>query len=346
MENVKDKVKNEKYRNWVKSTLGIEQTGRALYEYVENKFSDYTHSKSTLAGVSFLDHTELFHIRNGGCFLSNLSNNVKQLKSPNGKGTSKSKWQWTGSCQTCKTSFEKILLLYENPCRKDICWENSHKSVHSITLEWAIAKMFMPPGNGSKNTGPKTTEPLALFQLIRACKLFKIDSVGQLEKLTEARNNLFHSSDNHVDEKDMKDYFQYMDELLKNVTEDKDVDQGTRDRVAKCNEKIEKLKHSEMTMALFDDALKLKRKAIFDDFEKSLSENDPDALKELLELAVKTVAEIQELKKYADEVKNIDSYKKEIDELRLEISKGDAYCSVLIIILTIIVASLFRIYFS
>jgi uncharacterized membrane protein YgaE (UPF0421/DUF939 family) len=79
------------------------------------------------------------------------------------------------------------------------------------------------------------------------------------------------------------------------------------------------LKEAEISMKMFDDALKEKRKGLFDDFEKCLSnfENDKDIdeIRRLLELVEKNAADIQLINDNINELKKIEFYKKEIERL-------------------------------
>lgn len=75
---------------------------------------------------------------------------------------------------------------------------------------------------------------------------------------------------------------------------------------------ILQLKESPVTVSMFDDALKQKRKEIYEEFEKTIRENDPEKMKTLLKLAEKTAADIQDLTK-------IESFKNEIDTTRQQL---------------------------
>ena len=74
-------------------------------------------------------------------------------------------------------------------------------------------------------------------------------------------------------------------------------------------------------MTLYDDALKIKRKGIHDDFEKYLSkienESDIKQLRKLLELAEKAGADLQAL---TDELTNIGFYQKEMERIKKEVT--------------------------
>ncbi|XP_045184003.2 uncharacterized protein LOC123542288 [Mercenaria mercenaria] len=322
MENVKDKIKKKEYRNWVQSTLGLERTNRALYEYVKDKFTSYTHGKCALqSSQTHFTQDEVSHIRRGaGCLRMSLE---KMVKYKLDKKTNTSKWEWKSKCSKCEGAFVKILSLHTEQIKKvnkgeshyrDIHWKNCHDT-SNISLEWAIAKMFMPQGN-ENNTGPDDTDPASMLSLMLNCDLFTNPvRKSHLQKLKEARNSLFHSSNNLVKDSDVIDYFDHMKGLLTDASNDNEVDKNIGQTIRNDIGKIEKLKDAEITMTLFDDALKIKRKAIYDDFEKCLSDNDIEQLKLLLKLAEKVAADLQFINDHFDELKNIEKYKKEIDQL-------------------------------
>lgn len=316
MDDIKEKIKEKKYQNWVKSTLGLEQTNKAVQEYVEQKFKAYTNGKVTLQHKqNHLTSAEITHIKGTEYIRHSLNAAVSYTE----KG-----WEWNYtkySCRDCKSAFEKILSLHrKGKGFKKICWENCANTTH-ISLEWAIAKIFMPHGNKA-NRGPSDTDPFAMFSVMLMCDLFSNNvQKSDLEKLKNARNTLFHSSDNIVTDKEQKEYFDAMISLLKCTSNDQEVSQETRDKINEDICKMENLRTSDITMTMFDDleeALRIKRTGIYYDFEKSLCENDPENLKEILKLAEQIGGDMQLLKKHLHDLNNIDKYKTEIEELRKE----------------------------
>ncbi|XP_053388497.1 putative leucine-rich repeat-containing protein DDB_G0290503 [Mercenaria mercenaria] len=227
----------------------------------------------------------------------------------------------------CKGTFQKILCLHKeqinnlksnpnNPDFKDIRWDNSNDT-RNLSLEWAIAKIFMPRGN-EQNKGLEDTDPSAMFSLMAKCDLFTHPIKGtNLSHLIDARNNLFHSSDNLVSDVVVEDYFRLMKNLLVDASCDPETGSSIRNRICEDIKKIEKLKDSEMTMTLFEDAkkaIRIARKAIYYDFEERLCNNDPDQLRELLKLAVKLGSDLQFLNDHFDELKHQNEEIKELQK--------------------------------
>jgi hypothetical protein len=166
MKNCKDLIKEERYRNWVKGTLGIEQTSKAVCEYVKSKFSMYLQG-TTLQGAvkqSYLTANEYSHFRDE--IKSELRQNISnKVKFKDGQWCLKENL----SCQTCLSTLEKLQSLHGN--QKDIYWKNIDDT-KNLTPEWTIAKIFMPKGN-ENSKGPDNTDPSALFNVMKMCKLFK-----------------------------------------------------------------------------------------------------------------------------------------------------------------------------
>jgi hypothetical protein len=169
MEDFKDFIKDKRYKNWVKCTLGIALTGKAVCEYVSRKFTMYLQGK--LSGNNpaiqyYLTADEFSHFRDP--WIEGLRNNVTQyIKLVKGK------WHLTGRPSTCEcpSILEKILsLLSLHKKQNDIQWKNIDDT-KNLSPEWVIAKIFMPRGN-EKNKGPDDTDPSAIFKVMKMCTLF------------------------------------------------------------------------------------------------------------------------------------------------------------------------------
>lgn len=319
MKNCKDLIKDESYRNWVKGTLGIEQTSKAVCEYVKSKFSMYLQGTATLykpAIQSYLTADEFSHFRDeiNSEFRYNLT---KFVRLNNGK------WYWKGNCQKCQSTLEKLICLHKT--QKDIHWKNSDDT-RTLSPEWAIAKIFMPMGN-EKNKGPDDTDPSAIFIVMKMCDLF-INPIraGNINGVIDARNALFHSSNNLVEHGDLENYFTHMENLIADALNDPDIDVDLKRSIDESHNKIVKLKESEMTMTLFEDAqkaMRIKRTAIYYEFEQCLCENDPVQLKELLKLAEKLGSDLEFINNHFDEIKSQNLGTKELETLRKKSAKND-----------------------
>ncbi|XP_060588443.1 uncharacterized protein LOC132743882 [Ruditapes philippinarum] len=301
MDDFKDIIKEEKYKNWVKCTLGIAQTGKAVCEYVSKKLLMYLEGKATLNNPgkqSYLTKDEYSHFRDD--LKPGLRNNVSRYVR-----LENSQWKWNvslqkGSCK-CPSILEKLLCLHKS--QKDIHWKNIDDT-RNLSPEWVIAKIFMPMGN-EDNKGPDNTDPSAIFKVMNMCDLFMNPiRAGNINGVIDARNALFHSSDNLVD---MEEYFRYMENLLSDASNDPDIDGDLKRSIDNSKRKIVQLKESEITMTLFEDAqkaMRTERMAIFYKFEQSLCDNDPAQLQELLKLAEKLRSDLEFINVHFDDIKS------------------------------------------
>lgn len=166
MDDIKERIKVKEFLNWIKSTLGLEQTKKALEDYVELKFKLYTDGKAKLCHGQLLTPDEVTHMH---IFFGSKEWFLDALEYKGGK------WTWKKTCKyncECESTFEKVLSLHikEPTSKGKVCWKNSVKDTQT-TLQWRIAKVFMPMGNEA-NKGPKDTDPYAMFQLMKQCDLF------------------------------------------------------------------------------------------------------------------------------------------------------------------------------
>ncbi|XP_060591357.1 uncharacterized protein LOC132746270 isoform X3 [Ruditapes philippinarum] len=320
MSTIKEQISKKGHTDWVRCTLGLSKTTWALYDYVLNKFKNYTHGKGKLQrSQNFLTPAEEQHIRpSAGCIRISFDTKVKYQRK-------QSRWEWRDKCQICRGAFEKIIALHTgvynqtSHSEKDIYWSTNCTDTRGVDLEWAIAKMFMPKGN-ENNTGPEDTDPAAMLTILLNCNLF-MNPIRKNPKsrLREARNKLYHSGDNRVDEADKNNCFDDMCQILTDASNDKEVEEDIRDTIIEDIKEIKKLKEAEISMKMFDDALKEKRKGLFDDFEKCLSnfenEKDIDEIRRFLEFVETNAADIQFVNDNINELKKIEFYKNEIERL-------------------------------
>ncbi|XP_053387912.1 uncharacterized protein CXorf38-like [Mercenaria mercenaria] len=307
MNTLKEKLKKNEYRNWVKGTLGLERTNRALFEYVKAKFVLFTHRR---AGPRAHFTEDVYnHIHPGS---SCIRRDLKQKLSYDKKDK---RWIWKNACTKCEEAFKTILSIHTNSSKTMIHLENCQNTTN-VTLEWAIARFFMPKRN-DKNMGPDDTDPAAMINLLMNCRLFT-NPIRQryLNQLRKARNKLFHSSDNLVNDNVLKNYFYNMKGLLTDASHDTEVDNSIREVITKDIETIEQLEEAEISMTLFDDALKVKRKAIYEDYETCLQDNDIEQLKVLLKLAENVAADLQFMNDHSEELKNVKIYMTKIEQLQ------------------------------
>ncbi|XP_060591356.1 uncharacterized protein LOC132746270 isoform X2 [Ruditapes philippinarum] len=320
MSKIQEQISNKDHTDWVRCTLGLSKTTWALYDYVLNKFKNYTHRKCQLKpSQHFLTHAEEAHIRSSaGCIRISLDTKVRYQRR-------QSRWEWRDTCQICKGAFEKIIALHDGVYNQTshnengIYWLTNCRDTTGVTLEWAIAKMFMPEGN-ENNMTPQDTDPAALLTILMKCNLFT-NPIRQAPKyrLRKAMHKLYHSRDNRVDETDKNDCFDDMCQILTDASNDMEVEEDIRKTILKDIMEIKKLKEAEISMKMFDDALKEKRKGLFDDFEKCLSnfenEKDIDEIRRFLEFVETNAADIQFVNDNINELKKIEFYKNEIERL-------------------------------
>ncbi|XP_053389936.1 uncharacterized protein CXorf38-like [Mercenaria mercenaria] len=333
MNNVKEKLKKNEYRNWVKGTLGLERTNRALFEYVKAKFEVFTHRRA--GPHAYFTEDVYSHIHLGtSCIRSNLKRKIKYDKTND-------TWKWTNPCGKCKEAFKSILSMYTNASKKKMHLENCENTT-KVTLEWAIARFFMPERNDT-NKGPDDTDPAAMINLLLNCHLFTNQIRRNfLIELREARNKLFHSSDNLVNDNVLKVYFFNMKGLLTDASHDTEVDNSIREVIAKDIQTIEQLEEAEISMTLFDDALKIQRKAIYEEYETCLQENNIEQLKVLLKLAENIAADLQFMNDHSEELKNVKVYMTKIEHLQTKEEELNAESMIIIVIVTIGFALLLR----
>ena len=171
METIKDKIKTEEHADWIKCTLGLHKTSTALHTFVKEKLYKYTHAYNSQPQISQSNFTqdEINHINlPTACIRQRLLRRVTERRDRN---TNKTTWEWKMKyqCLKCRSAFQKMLSLDTGESNR-LNLENC-KDTSSISLEWAIAKMFMSKGN-INNKGPEDTDPAALLSLMLNCDLF------------------------------------------------------------------------------------------------------------------------------------------------------------------------------
>lgn len=163
------KIKSEQYQNWVKCTLGLDLSKRAVEAYVFQRFKHCTDGKEVFS-ESDIQHFKQYS------FDEWIINHVTR------RGQT---WVYDpNSCSLCKVNFNKILsMLRVGRDHRNIYWKNS-TNCSAISLEWTLAKVFMPRCN-ENNTGRSGFDISAIVNLLLNCNLFELNM--DIQTLEEVR---------------------------------------------------------------------------------------------------------------------------------------------------------------
>lgn len=160
MERIKVKLREECSMNWVKCILGLNLTKKTVEQYVMVRFKQCFEDNG-IFNKKDVEHLERFGFKD--CIIAHAF-------------FEKSEWIYNvendNQHQNCARIFDIVLSLHRGgKTHRHIHWENS-KNSDNINMEWALAKVFMPPGN-LENCGPGDTDVTSMIHLMLWCILFQ-----------------------------------------------------------------------------------------------------------------------------------------------------------------------------
>ncbi|XP_066267097.1 adventurous-gliding motility protein Z-like [Branchiostoma lanceolatum] len=108
-------------------------------------------------------------------------------------------------CDDCKPWRQELESYYKG-AKSQIYWTNCTPNKWSKE-PWEVAKVFMPRGQSTDNTGPQTSDTSALLNFIVHCKFcFKFVSANSSQKVIAVRNRAMHSADLTFSQKEFQDH--------------------------------------------------------------------------------------------------------------------------------------------
>ena len=149
MANLDERLRNGSYANWLKVTYGLKCMKDGLCtvtERIMTQFQDEIMKQNNIAEACGNESCNSKSIKQLGVDRFHCPNNV------------------------CNSLLKSIAAEHIN--KKLIIWENCEVRRWPVQC-WEIAKVYMPRGQTSINTGPSTTDCAGLLQLISKCKQFR-----------------------------------------------------------------------------------------------------------------------------------------------------------------------------
>ncbi|KAL3863269.1 hypothetical protein ACJMK2_005034 [Sinanodonta woodiana] len=198
------KVKDPEYSNWLKVSLALYYLKVGLHSFIQGEVDAM--------------HQYLLQKLYGGTGVpkpkcsSCTSKDVKQNRNT-------SVWKFKFSCPSrlCDIWLAELLTLHTNPTSKRIYWDNCDVTAWPF-VPWECAKLYMPRGQLTANTGPVKCDSQALLTLMANCKCFhgKLSpaGLGMTHTVSKIRNSVMHSEEMRLSDGDCKSYIQDIINLL------------------------------------------------------------------------------------------------------------------------------------
>lgn len=166
--------------NYARTALGLKLTIKATFEVTETRMKKEYSNWSDTEKEDFGQFCEA--VKQPGFLMFHSTKERKQKHV-------QCAWELSRFDAKSDRTMRQILNLHTNPKSPNIQWDC--KGDQDAEEHWILAKMFMPFGNkGAKNI--EETDPLALLDLFRNCKLFKDIDRALVDELCDIRNNIMH----------------------------------------------------------------------------------------------------------------------------------------------------------
>ncbi|XP_060587771.1 uncharacterized protein LOC132743254 [Ruditapes philippinarum] len=134
---------------------------------------------------------------------------------------------WEVNAPECRSLLKKLVSAHWKPANLE--WDNIGDS--NVESYWKIAKLYMPRGN-KKSTSPKDTDMHAILNLLRN---FKLENFAKernaIDQMIRHRNNLCHSPDTTISEKEMTEIFTNINTFMDSTTLDEDIKSKTKNKL-------------------------------------------------------------------------------------------------------------------
>ncbi|XP_019634616.1 PREDICTED: uncharacterized protein LOC109477712 [Branchiostoma belcheri] len=119
-------------------------------------------------------------------------------------------------CKDCKPWRQELANYYKG-AKSQIYWTNCTPNKWSKE-PWEVAKVFMPRGQNTDNTGPKKSDTSALLNFIVHCKFCnKYISTKASQKVIEVRNRAMHSADLTFSQQEFQDHMAAVLSLMRDT---------------------------------------------------------------------------------------------------------------------------------
>ncbi|KAL3872339.1 hypothetical protein ACJMK2_040270 [Sinanodonta woodiana] len=202
------KVKDPEYKNWLKVGLALCYLKDGLKSFIQNEVDDmHQYLLQKLYGGSAVQAPQCSSCK---------SKDVKQNRNTY-------VWKFRSPCPShlCDIWLAELLTLHINPTYNKIYWDNCDVTAWPF-VPWECAKLYMPRGQPTANTGPAMSDSQALLTLMANCTNFhgKFSQPGitLIKKVSTIRNKVMHSGDMSLSDSDRKSFIQDIIDLLEDPT--------------------------------------------------------------------------------------------------------------------------------
>ncbi|KAK6302886.1 hypothetical protein J4Q44_G00272410 [Coregonus suidteri] len=188
------RFQDEGYKNWIKTTMGLNFLKTRLGGFLENETETYHDHLRNKVNTDNVCKTE--------CNLKKWSSRPKQVPPV---------------CKVCEPWRDEIWANHSSKGGQ-VYWNNS-KPYLWPTEKWEVAKVYMPRGNMDHTTVDQF-DISAFLNLMTHCSHFTkfVKSKALLTQVTNVRNQVMHSADFRVEKTDLETYLRRIKDLGQALT--------------------------------------------------------------------------------------------------------------------------------
>ncbi|XP_028401738.1 uncharacterized protein LOC114524764 [Dendronephthya gigantea] len=284
-EELKKRLNNSGYKNWLKVSRALIESKEALHDFTEKVIVDVHNDIKSKLGT-------------GECTKTPICNTKK------------------GKPPICASCIQWVAEIKTKKCDGQLIWKNANPQIWHNT-HWEIAKCFMNDQgnktNAAANTGPAKTDLSGLLNVLVNCKEFKLkhfkDNNNLLPKnVRNVRNKLMHCATMSFTDAEMQDM---IDTVIALLEDDKELK-----HLQMCQEKVElikSLRNSELELKPVDESECIRAALEAHAFAVESGEVD-ESMKLLYEKLVELIKGNKDLeRKFDKEIKKINN---EIEKMK------------------------------